>query len=79
MLVIGAVVVVLYTASLARPLGGMGLDFGQQLFMQLLSLWPVFLVGAVIWFGRDVVASLGRIERALAAHSGRDTESIHGA
>lgn len=78
-LIIGIIVGGLLILSMGRMPFSYG--FGSlptEIAVQLLSLWPVAIVVAIIWFGFEVLASLRRIEERIAATADERPEFMHG-
>ena len=53
-------------------------SFGPELIIGVLTLWPVIIVVGLVWFGRAVLASLRRIELAVADDALGIPEFTHG-
>lgn len=73
------VIAVMLVLHITVGWGIFGLDgFGfMEGVVSLLALLPIVAIGAVIWFGIEVISSLRRIEAALEADS-IEPEFAHG-
>lgn len=81
MLVVGLIGIALFSVNLGWwYTGGRGFGLGlvSELVVLLGSLWPVAIVGSIIWFGQRIAASLERIEAALSAAPTQQTELTYG-
>ena len=52
--------------------------FGMEALVGLVAVLPVFLVVGLIWFGREVLTSVRRIESAVANDAHIVPEFTHG-
>lgn len=58
---------------------GLSRGFGPaEAIVSLMALLPLVLVGALIWFGVEVISSLRRIEAAVGDESSFESEFSHG-
>ena len=74
-----AVFVGLLIVGMVRSFGTFSpTSFGPELIIGVLALWPVIMVVGLVWFGRAVLASLRRIERAVADNALGIPEFTHG-
>ncbi len=51
---------------------------GIEVLLAVVALWPVILLVGAFWFGREVLASLRRIEAATAGAADIEPEFVHG-
>lgn len=71
MFAIGVLAIAWLTVNLMTIGYGFGVGSGlvTQAIMQMFALWPLALVGTMVWFGLEITNALHRIERAIEAQS----------